>query len=183
MSLKPIPNNIIEEIERLISTGATYKEIKEKFKVSDGTIAKIKQGKITSARVLTPVCENREEELSVLYNSKKDECKSLRKYIFEQQDQITKLNNELRKTEKEKNFFEEEYYKYKKLYEDKEYYYNQLKNDFKALKDSQHNISPVKSKESLKNAPVEHKVNLFDEEDTKMNSFDAGIKIPNFFED
>lgn len=45
-----IPNEVIHEIEKLILEGKTYREIKEIHKVSDGTITRIKQGKIKSNR-------------------------------------------------------------------------------------------------------------------------------------
>lgn len=45
-----IPNEVIHEIEKLILEGKTYREIKEIHKVSDGTITRIKQGKVKSNR-------------------------------------------------------------------------------------------------------------------------------------
>lgn len=54
---KIIPSEVIADIEKLLSEGKKYREIKEIYKVSDGTISKIKHGKIKSNRAI----ENRTE--------------------------------------------------------------------------------------------------------------------------
>lgn len=47
---KIISDETILEVQKLISKGKTYKEIKELTGVSDGTITRIKKGKITIGR-------------------------------------------------------------------------------------------------------------------------------------
>lgn len=47
---KIISDETILEVQKLISKGKTYKEIKELTGVSDGTITRIKKGKITVGR-------------------------------------------------------------------------------------------------------------------------------------
>ena len=87
---KIIPNEVINEIEKLIYEGKTYREIKEIHKVSDGTITRIKQGKIKSDREikdnieLVPV-----EQVDQLTK----ELMEARKVILEQNRKLADTNN------------------------------------------------------------------------------------------
>lgn len=98
---KIIPNEVIYGIEKLILEGKKYKEIKEVYKVSDGTITRIKQGKIKSDRViknnieLVPI-----EKVSEIQRELQEARKSLleaRKINNNQKNEINKLREENQK--------------------------------------------------------------------------------------
>ena len=105
MNLKPISNNIIAKVEDMLRNKHTYKQIKEVTGISDGTIAKVKQGKITSDRKI----------LNHIYVAP-EEYGKIKETLLNKQNEIIKLS---------KRIEELEIYKYK---------YLKLKENFKKNK-------------------------------------------------
>ena len=84
MNLRQIPNSVIAQVENMARKGCTYKQIREATRVSDGTIAKVKQGKITSNREMVDYIMPEEySELKELLANKEEQIIELRKYIKE----------------------------------------------------------------------------------------------------
>ena len=165
MSLEPISNDIILKAEKLIKQGATYNQIKEICHISNGTIAKIKQGKITSDRVVKPIYSDKIEKLRNELNLKDREIKVL-------ENQLKLLDWTKEKYTEYKNLYE----KYKNLYENLLIEFEKLQkapkgsqNDFRG---TQRNISPVKSSNAFIKPSSVFKIDSESKEDDLMGYFD-----------
>lgn len=96
---KIIPNEVINEIEKMIYEGKTYEEIKKITGVSYATIGRVKTKKITSDRVINcePPKEIKELQMQLLEVRKK--MQDLVKENSNLKSEIDKLNNKIKSLE------------------------------------------------------------------------------------
>lgn len=102
---KLIDNNVIKEVQKMLSEGKTYAQIKEKTGVSDGTIARIKQGKVTPNR-------KKSVDIDIMY-TKSDIDKFLK--------HIEILKSKIDKLEYENNNYKKLFAEFKKYGLDEKY--------------------------------------------------------------